>query len=127
MAEGWAKHLKADVIEAYSAGVTPAGVSATAIQVMAEAGVDISNQWAKHIDDLPDIDFDYVITLCDYAREYCPVFGGATKHIHRSFEDPSFLIASRKEILAAFRKTRDAIRKFVETIPESLQKETPEP
>jgi arsenate reductase len=127
MAEGWAKHLKADVIEPYSAGITPAGISPTAIQVMAEAGVDISNQSSKYIVDLPDIHFDYVITLCDYARQHCPFFSRAAKHIHIPFEDPSFLVAAREEVLAAFRETRDAIKEFVETIPESLQEETHEP
>ena len=127
MAEGWAKHLKADVTEAYSAGITPAGVSPTAVQVMAEAGVDISNQSSKHVVDLPDVHFDYVITLCDYARQHCPFFSRAAKHIHKPFQDPSFLVGARQQVLAAFRETRDAIREFVETMPESLQKETPEP
>lgn len=120
MAEGWARHLKSDVIEAYSAGVWPVGVSSRAIQVMAEAGVDISSQTSDHVDDFKTIDFDYVITLCDNAREQCPVFSGKAKLIHKPFEDPTFVMGSTDAIIAAFRQTRDQIRAFVETLPESL-------
>jgi arsenate reductase len=121
MAEGWARHLKSDVIEAYSAGVWPAGVSSRAIQVMAEAGVDISSQTSDHVDDFKTIDFDYVITLCDNARERCPVFGGNARMIHRPFDDPTFVMGSAEAITAAFRRTREKIRAFVETLPESLE------
>jgi len=120
MAEGWARHLKSDVIEAYSAGVWPVGVSSRAMQVMAEAGVDISSQTSDHVDEFLDIDFDYVITLCDNAREQCPVFDGKTRMIHRAFEDPTFIFGSSDVIMEAFRQTRDRIRKFVETLPEGL-------
>jgi arsenate reductase len=120
MAEGWARHLKSDLIEAYSAGVWPAGVSSRAIQVMAEADVDISSQTSDHVDDFLAIDIDYVITLCDYARQQCPVFSGKARMIHRAFEDPTFVMGSTEAITAAFRQTRDLIRAFVETLPESL-------
>ena len=120
MAEGWARHLKSDVIEAYSGGVWPVGVSSRAIQVMAEAGVDISSHTSDHVDDFLEIDFDYVITLCDNARESCPIFSGKAKLIHNPFEDPTFVVGSTDEIMAAFRRTRDLIREFVETLPESL-------
>jgi arsenate reductase len=121
MAEGWARHLKSDVIEAYSGGVWPAGVSSRAIQVMAEAGVDISSHTSDHVDDFKTIEFDYVITLCDNAREQCPVFSGKTKLIHKPFEDPTFVMGSSDAIMAAFRLTRDLIREFVETLPGSLK------
>ena len=121
MAEGWARHLKSDVIEAYSAGVWPAGVSSRAMQVMAEAGVDISSQTSDHVDEFLDIDLDYVITLCDNAKEQCPIFSGNTRMIHRAFEDPTFVMGSADVITAAFRQTRDQIRAFVETLPESLK------
>lgn len=124
MAEGWARHLKSDVIEACSGGVWPAGVSSRAIQVMAEAGVDISSQTSDHVDDFLTIDFDYVITLCDNARQKCPVFSGKVKLIHRAFEDPTFVMGSTDAIMAAFRQTRDQIRAFVETLPESLKDNT---
>jgi arsenate reductase len=121
MAEGWARHLKSDVIEAYSAGVWPVGVSSRAIQVMAEAGVDISSHTSDHVDDFLEIDFDYVITLCDNARENCPIFSGKAKLIHKPFEDPTFVVGNTDEIMMAFRRTRDLIRQFVETLPESLK------
>lgn len=121
IAEGWARHLKSDVMEPYSAGIYPVGVNPKAAKVMEEAGVDISEQSSKHVDELSEIDFDFVVTLCDYAREQCPVFPASTKMIHRSFEDPAFLLGSEEEIMQAFRKTRDDIRAFVETMPESLQ------
>ena len=124
MAEGWARHLKSDVIEAYSAGVWPAGVSSRAIQVMAEAGVDISSHTSDHVDVFKTVDLDYVITLCDNARELCPVFGGNTRMIHRAFDDPTFIIGSAEAITAAFRQTRDQIKAFVETLPESLTDQT---
>jgi arsenate reductase len=126
MAEGWARHLKSDVIEAYSAGVWPVGVSSRATQVMAEAGVDTSSQTSDHVDEFLDMDFDYVITLCDNAREQCPVFGGHTRMIHRAFEDPMFVMGSSDEIMTAFRQTRDLIRAFVETLPESLKDDASE-
>ena len=121
MAEGWARHLKSDVIEVYSGGVWPAGVSSRAIQVMAETGVDISSHTSDHVDDFKTIEFDYVITLCDNAREQCPVFSGKTKLIHKPFEDPTFVMGSSDAIMAAFRHTRDLIKAFVETLPESLK------
>lgn len=120
MAEGWAKHLKSDVIEAYSAGVWPVGVSSRAAEVMAEAGVDISSHRSRHVDDLLGIDFDHVITLCGHAREQCPVFGGKARLIHKPFKDPTMAMGSPDQIMAAFRKTRDEIRAFVQTLPESL-------
>ena len=81
IAEGWARHLKSDFIEAYSAGVSPGRLNAGAVRVMAESGIDVSQQYSKHIDELPAIDFDYVITLCDEARQACPVFKGRAKII----------------------------------------------
>jgi arsenate reductase len=122
IAEGWARHLKSDVIEAYSAGISPSGVSTRAIAVMAEAGVDISTQISKHVDTLKDVDFDYVVTVCDNAREQCPIFPSRTKKVHKSFEDPVLLTGSGDEVMAVFRQLRDDIRAFVETMPESLEK-----
>lgn len=120
IAEGWAKHLKSDSIEAYSAGIYPIGVHPNAIKIMAQAGVDISNQTSDHIDDFGDIDFDYVITLCDNAKQSCPVFSGNAKIIHKPFYDPYFATGAEEEIMAEFRKTRDEIKAFIETLPESL-------
>ncbi|ACX53014.1 Protein-tyrosine phosphatase, low molecular weight [Ammonifex degensii KC4] len=113
MAEGWARHLKAGVLEPYSAGTAPTAVHPLAIKVMAEAGVDISGQRAKHIDELRDIEFDLVVTLCDSARESCPVPPRAKRVIHRSFPDPAKTEGSEEEVLAAFRHVRDLIRDFI--------------
>lgn len=121
MAEGWARHLKGDCIEAYSAGVTPIGVSTKAIKVMAEAGVDISDHTSKHADDLLGINFDYVITVCDYAKELCPIFGGDVKTFHKRFDDPYFAEGTTDEIFAEFRRVREQIKAFVQTLPESLE------
>ena len=121
MAEGWARHLKSDVIEAYSAGVWPAGVSSRATKVMAEGGVDISSHKSQHVDEFSHIRFDYVITLCDNARERCPLFAGEVRLAHRPFNDPVMMTGTNDEIITAFRKTRDEIKAFVETLPESLE------
>lgn len=120
MAEGWARHLKSDVIEAYSGGIWPVGVSSRATKVMAEAGVDISSQTSDHVEEFLGIDFDYVITLCGNAKKSCPVFGGGAKLVHKPFKDPVMATGSIEEVMRAFRKTRDKIRAFVETLPESL-------
>ena len=120
MAEGWARHLKPDVIEAYSAGVWPVGVSSRAIRVMAEAGVDISVHTSKHVYTFLGLDFDFVITLCDHAKKECPVFGGKAKSVHKPFKDPISASGDDDEVLNAFRKARDEIRAFVETLPESI-------
>jgi len=124
IAEGWARHLKSGVIEAYSAGISPAVVSSRAIAVMAEAGVDISTHTSKHVDTLKEVDFDYVVTVCDNAREQCPVFASRTKKIHKSFEDPVLMTGTDNEVMAAFRKLRDDMRAFVEMMPESLENES---
>jgi arsenate reductase len=121
IAEGWARHLKADVVDAYSAGIRPIGVSSRAIKTMAEAGVDISSHTSKHIDDLGGIDFDYVVTLCDNAAQNCPVFPGKAKVVHKPFKDPYFATGSEEQVMAEFRKVRDQIRAFIETIPDSLE------
>jgi arsenate reductase len=120
MAEGWARRLKSDSIEAYSAGVRPAGVSTRAIAVMAEAGVDISAHRSQHVNDFKGMDFDYLVTLCGNAGQKCPVVGGA-KHVHRAFDDPVMVLGTNDQIIAAFRKARDEIKAFVEALPESLE------
>jgi arsenate reductase len=129
MAEGWAKHLKADQIDAYSAGVTPKPLDARAVQVMAEAGIDISSQYSKHLDELKDVQFDFGFTVCDSAHESCPVFPGKTKVIHVSFDDPPRLAKQAKtkeEALNCYRRVRDEIKSFVEKLPgfwEKIQNE----
>jgi len=121
IAEGWARHLKSDVIEAYSAGIRPIGVNPKTIQVMAEAGVDISDHTSKRVDELVGINFDYVVTVCDNAREQCPTFPGQAKLVHKAFDDPYFATGSEEEIMAVFRRVRDDIRAFIETLPDILE------
>ncbi len=125
MAEGWCRHLKGRRMEAYSAGVTAGGLDPLAVEAMAEAGVDISGQRSKKIEQLPDVAFDYVVTLCDHARESCPLFPGRAGIVHRGFDDPPALAAGAKnteKALAHYRRVRDQIRALVERMPESLEK-----
>jgi len=123
MAEGWARHLKPDVIEPFSAGVAPKHLDPNAVKVMAEAGVDISAQRAKPLSELMEIDPDYVVTVCGHAHETCPAFPGRAKVIHRGFDDPPKLSEGAKteqEALVHYRRVRDEIRSFVETLPEAV-------
>jgi len=124
MAEGWAKHLKEDRIEAWSAGIEKHGMNPDAVAVMAEAGVDISQQYSKTLDELPEREFDYVITLCDHAQETCPLFPYPAKRLHRGFADPPRLAAEARgeeARIGCYRAVRDAIRDFVATLPEGLE------
>lgn len=121
MAEGWAKALKSKEIEAFSAGVSPCFVHPRAIRVMQEAGVDISEQYSKHVEELEGIRFDHVVTLCDYAGEVCPYHPDLGKRVHQPFEDPVFARGTEEEVLARFREVRDRIRRFVEGMPENLE------
>lgn len=124
MAEGWAHAIRSDVIDARSAGTDPGGLNATAVKAMAEAGVDISGHRSKHIDELEGIDFDWVVTLCGDAHENCPIFPGATRVVHAGFDDPPRLAAgarTEEEALTHYRRVRDEIRAFVETLPGSLK------
>ena len=123
MAEGWAKSLKNDLYDVYSAGVDPHGMNPDAIAVMQEVGVDISKQTSDHIDSFLDIGLDLVVTVCDHAHETCPLFRGNTEVVHIGFDDPPRLAAgaeSDEERLAPYRRVRDEIRAFVDGLPESL-------
>jgi len=126
MAEGWAKELKGDVIESYSAGIEIHGLNPNAVKVMAEVGVDISAHRSKHLDEVKDIDFDFVVTVCDNAYENCPIFPGKTRQVHVGFDDPPKLAENAKtedEALDIYRRVRDEIKDFVQTLPEALFKE----
>ena len=126
MAEGFARQLRGDAIEPYSAGTDPHGMNRLAIAAMAEAGVDISTGRSKHVDELKDVDFDYVVTVCDHAHETCPMFPGRrTKVVHVGFEDPPKLArdagaAGDDAAMPHYRRIRDEIRAWVETLPQSL-------
>jgi len=124
MAEGWARHLKSDDIEPYSAGIEAHGLNPRAVKVMAEAGVDISGHTSQKLDELAEVKFDYVVTVCGHAHETCPMFPGDAKVIHVGFDDPPRLakeVEGEQEQLAIYRRVRDEIRDFVATLPEALR------
>jgi len=126
MAEGWARQLKGDHVEAHSAGIETHGLNPSAVKVMAEAGVDISGQYSKRVDEVMDVGFDYVVTVCGHAHETCPIFPGRAKVVHVGFGDPPKLAetaASEEEALDCYRRVRDEIRAYVETLPQSLEQE----
>lgn len=124
MAEGWVRHLKGDVIVPFSAGIEVHGLNPDAVKVMQEVRVDISHHKSKHVNELLDEDFDYVVTVCGHADEHCPVFPGKTKVVHQGFDDPPKLAAeaeTEEEALMHYRRVRDEIRAYVETLPEALR------
>lgn len=121
MAEGWARVLHPGKIEAFSAGTRPSQVNPLAREVMQEAGVDLSVQRSKHLNEFLGQPFDCVITLCDDARETCPVFPGAKKRVHVGFPDPAAATGSAPEVLDQFRRVRDQIGDFVARLPEFLK------
>jgi arsenate reductase len=123
MAEGWVRELKGDVIEPYSAGIEKHGLNPHAVKVMAEAGVDISKHRSKTLEDLGPVQFDCVVTVCGHAHEHCPIFPGKTKVVHFGFEDPPKATKDMPEgeaKLVVYRRVRDEIRRFVETLPGAL-------
>jgi len=123
MAEGWARHFWGDVMEACSAGVEARGLNPLAARVMAEAGVDISSHRSKLVGELAHIPFDCVITVCDHARESCPLPPTAKRMLHAAFDDPPHLAQyarSGAEALEIYRRVRDEIREFVRVLPESI-------
>ena len=124
MAEGWTRHLKGETIDPYSAGILPHGLDQRAVKVMAENGVDISRQRSKHLNEIRDNRFDWVITVCNAANESCPVFPGAVRRFHIDFDDPPELArnaGTEAEKLAHYRRVRDEIRQFVEKLPGILK------
>jgi len=123
MAEGWARHLKGDIIDPYSAGIETHGLNPLAVKVMAEAGIDISNHISTNVTKFINMQFDYVITVCGHADENCPVFPRQTKKIHRGFDDPPKLAENSKteeEALEHYRQVRDEIKNYVQSLPESI-------
>lgn len=126
MAEGWARHLHARRMEAFSAGTEPGVLDPLAVKVMAEAGVDISGQRSKHLSEVQQFAFDCIVTVCGQANESCPVFPVNTRVVHHGFEDPPRLAAmsnTEEEALKHYRCVRDEIRKYVERLPAELGEE----
>lgn len=110
MAEGWIRHMLGDRVEVCSAGTAPSRVHPLAVRVMKEAGVDISYQRSKSVDEFIGEPFDLVITVCDHARETCPHLPGAVRRIHESIDDPAIYGSGGELALQKFRETRDVIR-----------------
>ena len=124
MAEGWARYLKGDQVEPYSAGIEKHGLNTNAVKAMAEAGVDISDHFSKTLDDLADVKFDFVVTVCGHAHETCPIFPGGAKVVHVGFDDPPRLARDEtdpEKALGHYRRVRDEIRAYVESLPDSLE------
>ncbi len=127
MAEGWARHLKGNIIEPYSAGIVAHGLNPRAVRVMKEAGVDISKHTSDEVESMMGVSFDYVVTVCGHADKHCPIFPSKAKVIHIGFDDPPSLATSAEsedEALSHFRRVRDEIRAFIEALPESLPTQT---
>ncbi len=127
MAEGWAHQLLSENIKAYSAGIVSHGINSSAVAIMKEVGVDISNQDSEALEELGDIHFDWVVTLCDHAHEMCPVFPSATQVIHVGFPDPPRLAkevadagGSVEEQLDCYRQVRDEIKVFIQEMAKSF-------
>ena len=128
MAEGWTRHLKGDFVDAYSAGIETHGLNPHAVEVMAEAGVDVTSQRSENIKDFAGQEIDVVVTVCGHAHETCPVFPASCRVVHAGFEDPPKMArelaeggASEEDQMNCYRKVRDEIKAFVETLPEVLK------
>lgn len=124
MAEGWARKLNGDIFEVFSAGIEKHGLNPYAVQVMSEAGVDISGHESSTLEEIGEI-FDYVVTVCSHAHESCPIFPGKAKVIHAGFDDPPGLTRGEtddEKRLAVYRRVREEIKEFVKTLPESLER-----
>jgi arsenate reductase len=124
MAEGWTRHLRGDEFEPFSAGTAPSRIDPRAISVMAEAGVDISGQRSKPVDEYVGQEFDWIVTVCDNTREQCPFFPGRARRVHVGFEDPPHLAKearTEEEALSHYRRVRNEIRALVEGTPQSLE------
>lgn len=124
MAEAWCRVLQSDFFEAYSAGTEKHGMNPFAVQVMEELGIDMSRHYSKHVSELSETDFDYVVTVCGNAHESCPTFPARSRVVHLPFEDPPKM-AQRyeraEEKLACYRRVRDAIKLAIETLRERLE------
>jgi len=115
MAEGLLRHDAGDRFEVFSAGTRPSAVRPEAIAVMRELGIDLASHRSKHVDSFAGQAFDYVLTVCDNAKEICPIFPGQAVRIHRSFDDPAMFAGSEEARLAVFRRVRDEIRDYLRT------------
>ena len=122
MAEGLFRNALGDSFEVFSAGTKPSFVRPEAITVMAELGIDISSHRSKSVDEFLGQDFRYVITVCDNARETCPVFPSQTERVHWSLEDPAVVEGSEEERMAVFRRIRDRLRRRIQEFAQSISR-----
>ncbi len=113
MAEGLVRHFREEEFESYSAGIDPKGVHPKAVQVMQEIDIDITDQHSKHLNDIKNIEFDYVITLCDHAEKNCPLFFSKGKRIHKAFSDPAAAKGNDDNISDSFRLVRDQLKEYI--------------
>ncbi len=127
MAEGWAKALKGDLYNVYSAGIETHGLNPNAVKVMAEIGIDITNQKSQNISEFADVNLDIVVTVCGHADKTCPTLNANCKKIHVGFGDPPKMAkdlaeqgATEEKQLECYRTVRDEIKTFIETLPEGL-------
>lgn len=118
MAQGYLNYFAKGKAKVYSAGVEVHGLNPKAVYYMAEDGIDISRHTSNLVSEYLNIPFDYVITVCDHAKEVCPYFPGNAKMIHHNFEDPSKVMGTEKEVAAAFRKAREEIKAFCRAFAE---------
>jgi arsenate reductase len=123
MAEGLLRHDADDRFEVFSAGTKPTQVRSEAVAVMRELGIDISGHRSKGADEFAGQEFDYVLTVCDNARESCPIFPGRTIDILHSFDDPAALEGSEEQRLRAFRRVRDEIRDYLQELTNQIARE----
>jgi len=114
MAEGWLRHFLGSRAEVFSAGIVASGLNPKAVAVMKESSIDISRHTSKRVDELSQQEFDFVITVCDNAKEHCPHFPATSKQFHQDFEDPTYAIGSPDEVMGAYRTTRDQLKKYCE-------------
>ena len=112
LAEGYLRHFSGEHAKIYSAGIETHGVNPRAIAVMKEDGLDISNHTSNHVDEYAHIDFDYLITVCDHAKEACPYFPTKATKFHHNFPDPAKASGTEEEIMSEFRRVRDMIKSY---------------
>lgn len=112
IAQGYLQNMLGEEAEVYSAGVETHGVNPRAINTMMEESIDISSHTSNHIDEYSEVDFDYVITVCDHARERCPYFPSLAQKFHQNFPDPAQATGSEEEIMSVFREVRDMIKQY---------------
>ena len=112
MAEGWIRYYAGNEANVFSAGIEAHGLNSYAVKVMADAVIDISKQKSKSIEDLPEIEFDYIVTVCDNAKEKCPYFPGNGLRLHKSFPDPADFKGTEEEIIKQFSDLREMIEDY---------------